>query len=168
MRCSLFLGLLVVASATAWGGPVSDQFSMGYEGVRWGLPLADLVGMMPEGDHYFSTAPGHRLYMVRNDEPILGVPRPGMRVQYHLGKDGGVESIVVGIPYDRHQQLLGALMSQFGRYVRATEIGDITYYYWPRDQQIQLVLRVTKDPRYGIAEFGINHLTSTGSALSGK
>ena len=168
MRCNLLFALLITASAAACGGPISDQFGSGYEGVRWGLPLADLVGMMPDGDHYFSTAEGHRAYSVKNDAPILGVPRLGARVLYHIGKDGGVESINIGIPYERYQELLGVLMSQFGRYTQTREVGNITYYYWKQDQQILIAVRVTKDPRYGIADFGINHLTSKGSAVSAK
>jgi hypothetical protein len=161
MRCKLFLGILIATPAIAWAGAIYDQFGSGYEGVRWGLPLTDLVGMMPDGDHYFSTAPGQRDYAVKNDAPLLGVPRSGTRVQYHFGKGGGVESIAVGIPYDRYQQLLGALISQFGRYSQTTEVGSITYYLWKQDQQIQIAVRVTKDPRYGIAEFGIIHVTSS-------
>jgi hypothetical protein len=117
--------------------------------------------MMPEGDQYFSTAPGQRVYTVRNDVPLLGVPRLGTRVQYHLGKAGGVEAIAVGVPYDRYQQLLGVLISQFGRYSQVLEVGGITYYVWDLDQQICMSVRVTKDPRYGIAEFGINHVTES-------
>ena len=168
MRYTVFFGLLISASATAWGGPISEQFGRGYEGVRWGLPLADLVGMIPEGDHYFASTPGQRVYTVRDDAPLMGVPRSGNRVEYFLGKDGGVESICIAIPYDRHQQLLGALISQFGRYSQTIEVGDITYYYWRQDQQILISVRVTKNPRYGVAEFGINHLTATSSRASAK
>jgi hypothetical protein len=156
----LLAGILTVASTVAWCGPIADQFAWGYDGVKWGLPLADLVGMMPKGDHYFSTAPGHRVYTVRSDAPLLGVPREGTRVQYHLGTDGGVESIAVGIPYDRREQLLGALMSQFGAYSIKRDVGAATYFRWPQDQQVRITVRVSRDPRYGIAEFWIDHIVN--------
>jgi hypothetical protein len=156
----LLAGILTVASTVAWCGPIADQFAWGYDGVKWGLPLADLVGMMPEGDHYFSTAPGNRVYTVKNDAPLLGVPRAGTRVQFHLGADGGVESIAVGIPYDRREQLLGALISQFGTYSIKRDVGVVTYFRWPQDQQVRITVRVSRDPRYGIAEFWIDHMVT--------
>jgi hypothetical protein len=156
----LLAGILTAASTAAWCGPIAEQFASGYEGVKWGLPLADLVGMMPEGDHYFSTAPGHRVYTVKNDAPLLGVPRDGTRMQYHLGKEGGVESIAVGIPYDRREQLLGALISQFGTYSTKRDAGAATYFRWPQDQQVRITVRVSRDPRYGIAEFWIEHVAN--------
>ena len=161
MRCKLFALLLLAPSSPVWSGPIADQFSPGYEGVRWGLPLADLVGMLPEGEHYFSTAPGQRNYSVRNDLPFLGVPRNGMRVQYGFGKDGGVEWIGIAIPYDRYQQLLGALIVQFGPYATTQDVGLIRYFRWRPDQGVLITLRVTRDPRYGIAEFWIGRQPDT-------
>lgn len=168
MRCKLLAGLLIATSTTVWSGPIADQFSSGYEGVRWGLPLADLVGMLPGGDHYFSTAPGERVYTVKDDAPLLGVPRLGTRVQYHLGKDGGVEAIAVGIPYDRREQLVGALISQFGAYSLKRDVGAATYFRWPQDQQVRITVRVSRDPRYGIAEFWIDHIVSATPRTSAK
>lgn len=160
--------LLLAASVPAWSGPIADQFRSGYEGVRWGLPLADLVGMLPQGEHHFSTAPGERVYIVQNDDPLLGIPRIGNRVQYHLGKDGGVESIAVGIPYDRYQQLLGALISQFGSYALKGEVGASIHYRWKLDEGVLIAVRVSRDPRYGIAEFWIAHPASTTGKLATK
>jgi hypothetical protein len=160
----LFLAMLVVASAPTSAGPIFAEFGSGYDGVTFGLPLADLVGMMPEGEHYFANAPGQRDYAVRNDAPLLGVPRSGTRVHYYLDKNDRVENIAISIPYDQHQQLLGVLIAQFGRYSQAADIGVITHYWWKEDQQIRIGLRVSKDPRYGIAEFTI----SRGSADAPK
>jgi hypothetical protein len=168
MRHKPFALLLLAISPLAWSGPIADQFRSGYEGVRWGLPLADLVGMLPEGEHHFSTAPGERVYIVRNDEPLLGVPRVGNRVQYHLGKDGGVESIAVGIPYDRYQQLLGALISQFGPYAISREVGTATQFKWKLDEGVFIAVRVSRNPRYGIAEFWIAHPANTTGKVSTK
>jgi len=157
MRRKLFASLLLVISAPGWSGPIAEQFGSGYEGVKWGSPLADLVGMLPQGEHYFSTAPGERVYIVRNDDPLLGVPRTGNRVQYHFGKDGGVESIAIGVPYDRYQQLLGALISQFGPYAASRDVGAVTKFWWKEDQGVVIAVRVSREARYGIAEFWIGH-----------
>lgn len=168
MRCKLLALLLLATSSPVWAGSIADQFGFGYGGVRWGLPLTDLVGMMPEGEHYFSTAPGGREYTVRNDVPLLGVERAGTRVQYGIGKDGGVEFIGIGISYDRHQEVLSVLISQFGPYAIAKDIGLVTYYTWRQDQGVVITLRVSRDPRYGIAEFWIEHLPSTSPAAKAK
>lgn len=161
MRSKLLASLLLATAAPVWSGPIAGEFSSGYEGISWGLPLADLVGMLPQGEHYFSTAPGERVYIVRNDDPLLGVPRIGYRVQYHLGKDGGVESIAVGIPYDRYQQLLGALVSQFGPYAVTRQVGTATGFWWKEDQGIVIAVRISREPRYGIAEFWVGHASSS-------
>ena len=153
------LGVLIAASASVRAGPIADEFGPGYGGVGWNLHLADIVGMMPEGEHYFSDAPGQRDYAVSNDGPLLGVPRQGMRVRYYFDQDDGLMSIAIAIPYDRYQQMLGVLIAQFGRYARIDEVGAITYYRWKEDQKIRLKLRVTKEPRYGIAEVLIRHVT---------
>ena len=167
MRRKLFAGLLIAAPSAAWCGPIADQFGSGYEGVTWGLRLADLVGMMPGGDHYWSTAPGKRVYVVKNDAPLFGVPREGTRVQYHLGKDGGVEHIAIGVPYERREQVLSSLNLQFGGYV-AHDFGPATCYMWGEDRQVRLSLCVSRDPRYGIAEVWINHVSGATPKRNGK
>jgi len=158
MRVSLFASMVVLASRVAFGGPIGEQFHSGFGGIAWGMSLVQLVGMLPEGDHYFSTAPGHRAYSVRNDEPLFGVPRVGRRIQYHLGTDGGVEKIAVGIPYERREQLLGALISQFGRYASARSIGDTIIYAWQADQNVAITVRASRDPQYGILEFWVGRV----------
>jgi hypothetical protein len=168
MRCKLFALLLLATSSPVWSGSIADQFGPGYEGVRWGLPLADLVGMIPEGEHSFSTAPGQRDYSVRNDLPLLGVPRNGMRVQYGFGKDGGVEFIGIAIPYDRYHQLLSALIVQFGPYAMAQDVGSIRYFTWKPDEGVVITLRVTRDPRYGIAEFWIGRQPDPAGKINRK
>lgn len=149
---------MVISTPAVWAGPVAEQFGSGYDGVSWGLSLAQLVGMIPEGDHYFSTSLGHRVYTVKNDEPFLGVPRAGTRIQYHLGIGGVVESIAVGIPYERREQLFGALIPQFGRPTRVDEVGNSLIYTWPQDRDVRIRVRASKDPRYGILEFWIQHI----------
>lgn len=156
----LFAVTLMLASMSpACAGPIAEQFALGYGGVSWGLSLPNLVGMIPGGDHYFSTAPGHREYTVRNDEPFLGVPRAGTRMQYGFGTDGGVEFIALDFPYDRRDQLLGALYAQFGRYARVNEVGGAIIYTWAQDGDIRMTVRASRDPQFGILEFWIRHVT---------
>ena len=158
-RAFLAVMLTLVSLPLAWGGPIADQFGSGYGGVPWGLSLAKLVGMVPGGDHYFSTALGHREYSIRNDEPFLGVPRPGTRIQYGLGTDGGIESVAIGFPYDRREELLGALYSQFGRAAQINEVGTAVIYRWAQDGEIRIAVRASRDSQYGILELWIQHVT---------
>jgi hypothetical protein len=116
--------------------------------------------MIPGGDHYFSTSPGHREYSVKNDEPFLSVPRAAARIQYTLGTDGGVEGIAIGFPYERRDHLLGTLYSQFGRPGRVDEIGSATIYTWARDRDLLMQVRASRDPQYGIVEFWIRRVTT--------
>jgi hypothetical protein len=168
MRRAILASAIFLAAFQSNAGPIAAQFGSGYEGVIWGTSLTKLVGMFPEGEHYFSTAPGARVYMVQNNDPILDVPRNGTRVQYQLGKNGGVESIAVGVPYERREQLLGTLMSLFGGYSASATVGTAVIYQWPLDNQIQISVRASKDPTNGILEFWINHIDTTRPATRSK
>ncbi len=106
-------------------------------------------------------APGGRVYIVASDEPIWSVPRTKQTTQYHLGKNGGVEEIALSIPYERREELLSALISQFGVYARSFEVGSTIHYDWTRDHDVEIAVRVSKDPRYGIAEFWIAHYSNS-------
>jgi hypothetical protein len=159
IRALVFLGLIFAVRISV-AGPIADYFSSGYEGVAWGTSLTALVGVFPQGEHHFSTAPGERVYIVRNDEPLLGVPRLGATIQYHLGKDGGVESIAIGVPYERRDQLMGTLLSLFGGYASQRVVGSAISYYWTRDRGISLSTRSSQSPRNGILEFWIGRIAS--------
>jgi hypothetical protein len=89
------------------------------------------------------------------------VDRAGTRVQYGLGKDGTVEYIGIGVPYDRYQQVLGVLISQFGPYGANKDIGLVTYYQWKPDQGVVITLKISRDSHFGIAEFWIKRVPST-------
>jgi hypothetical protein len=168
MRCAIFLTAILFATDQSCAGPIAVEFGSGFEGVLWGTSLTQLVGLSPDGEHYFSTAPGERVYLVRNNDPILGVPRAGTRLQYHLGKDGGVESIAVGVPYERRDQLLGVLLSLFGSYSATRTVGTAIVYQWQRDNHIAINVRASKDPTNGILEFWINHIDASKSAAQSK
>jgi hypothetical protein len=157
-----------ILCSASFAGPMAAQFRSGFGGVAWGTSLTNVVGVLPEGDHHFSTAPGHRVYFARNDEPILGVPRAGTRVQYHLGENGGVEMIGVEVPYERRDQLVGAAVSMFGAYASARAVGGVTIYRWPADDGITIEIRCSTEPRFGILEFWINRSQPNGVAVRSK
>ena len=167
MRALVFVGLMFAVRISV-AGPIADYFSSGYEGVAWGTSLTDLVGLLPLGEHHFSTAPGERVYIVRNDEPLLGVPRLGATIQYHLGKDGGVESIAVDLPYERRDQLMGTLLSLFGRYATKRVVGSAISYYWMPDRGITLSTRSSQSPKNGILEFWIGRIPNDKSDSHAK
>jgi hypothetical protein len=144
---------------TALGGPITDEFLGGYGGIPWGTSLADLVGTLPGGHHYFgvtSTA-GQRTYDVINDEPLLGVPRKGMRVQYGIGKWNTFDIVGVNVPYERRDELLGVLISRFGNYSKRAQVGASTYYGWPQENCLQMSLRASTSPNYGILQFVVSN-----------
>jgi hypothetical protein len=150
----LILGIM--PTAAVWAGPIAAQFGSGCGRVPWGMSLTELVGMMPAGDHYFSAVPGNHVYIVKNDDPLLGVPRTGMTVQYVTGRNDGVATIGLGVPYERREQLLAALIAQFGQPAVTNDTSSI-FYRWTQDQNIRIWVRASRDPRYGIVEFWIDH-----------
>jgi len=158
-RVIIFFSLMLVVRVSL-GGPIADYFLSGYGGVAWGTSLTNLVGVLPQGEHHFSTAPGERVYIVRNDEPLLGVPRLGTTIQYHLGKDGGVEAIAVDVPYERRDQLMGTLLSLFGGYATQRVVGSAISYYWTSDHGISLSTRSSQSPKNGILEFWISRISN--------
>jgi hypothetical protein len=64
------------------------------------------------------------------------VPRPGTRVQYHLGKDGGVGAIAIGLPYEPREQLLGSRVALFGSYARRAVQGTAANLLDTRPQML--------------------------------
>jgi hypothetical protein len=144
---------------TALGGAITDEFRAGYGGIPWGTTLVDLVGTLPDGHHYFavtSTA-GERDYAVINDEPLLGVPRKGMSVQYGIGKWNTVDIVGVNVPYERRDELLGVLIARFGNYSKRAQVGASTYYEWPQENCLRMTLRASTNPSYGILQFVISN-----------
>jgi hypothetical protein len=152
---SLLLVLCWAFPAIANAGAIFDQYSGGFGGIAWGTSLTNLIAAIPGGDQYFSTASGHRLYSVRSDEFLLAVPRAGMRTQYHLSANGTVELIGISVPFDRRDQLLGALISAFGTYRGKMIKGVSDEYSWPADPGIKIAVRASRDPTNGILEFWI-------------
>jgi hypothetical protein len=165
----LFTAAIGLLSHTVLGGPFTDEFRGGYGGISWGTSLADLVGTLPGGQHYFtltSTA-GERSYDVINDEPLLGVPRKGTSVQYGIGKWNSVDIIGVSVLYERRDELLGALISRFGNYSKRAQVGTSTYYEWPQENCLRISLRASTSPNYGMLQFVISNPPACASSGSG-
>jgi hypothetical protein len=154
MRRATAFCVLALVPTIGVAGPIAEQFAGGWGGISFGTPLAALMGTLPEGDQYFSTAPGGRDYTIRSDEPILGVPRNGMRVRFHLDAQGTVGQIGITVPYERRDQLLGVMLSLFGPY-RTQVIGISTHYSWPVDRGVQVAVRSSTNPANGILELAI-------------
>jgi hypothetical protein len=164
-----FAAAIGLLCQTAFGGAITEEFRGGYGGIPWGTSLADLVGTLPGGQHYFaltSTA-GERSYDVINDEPLLGVPRKGTSVQYGIGKWNSVDIVGVGVPYERRDELLGALISRFGNYSKRVQVGTSTYYQWPQENCLRISLRASTNPNYGILQFVISNPPACSSGGSG-
>jgi hypothetical protein len=169
MGRAIFILAAGLLSLPSHGGPVATQFGSGYGGITWNTSLDSLVGMLPGGEHHFSTSPGRRVYIVTNDDPLFGVPRPGMSVAYHMGKANVVEYIGITVPYERREQLLGVLLSLFGSYTRTTvNQGLVAIYSWPVDNGIALAVRASVNPTNGILEFGVARLPGVGQMVRAK
>ena len=155
-RVSVALASLLAAQA-ATAGPIAQEFRGGYDGIAWGTTLTAVVGALPGGDHYFSSEPGTRMYSVRNDAPLFGIPREGMKVQYCFSAAGGVDNISIRLAYEEREALLGTLITLFGPYNRVMEKDSAISYVWPWDHEISISVRASREPTNGILEFWIHH-----------
>jgi hypothetical protein len=160
MRTIALACVSLALSTSALAGPIDDQFAAGVGGVPWGMKLAELIAIRPGGDQYFSTSAGERVYTIADDEPLFGIPRPGMRVQYHFGKQNEVRSIAVGVPYERRDELLGQLLLLFGRHFAPTTTVAAIDYDWPADRRVLVGVRASRDPQNGILEFWVGYRDS--------
>ena len=156
MRTLALACVSLVLATPAFGGIIDDQFAAGIGGIPFGTKLDDLIAIRPGGDQHFSTAPGHRCYFLDDDEPLFGIERRDMRVQYHLGKNNEVRSIGLGVPYAMREQLLGQLMATFGRYWEFSPEPTARNYYWPADKRVRISVRASRDPKNGILEFWVD------------
>ena len=146
----------LVLSTPALAGEIHDRFAAGIGGIPWGTKLDDLIAMRPGGDQHFSTAPGQRCYFLTDEEPLFGIERRGMGVEYHLGKNNEVRSAALGVPYAMREQLLGQLTAMFGRYWESPLNSVAVSYYWPADDRVRISVRASRDPKNGILEFWVS------------
>jgi hypothetical protein len=155
MRTLALACVSLILSTPAFAGDIDDQFAAGMGGIPFGMKLDDLIAMRPGGDQHFSTSPGHRTYILDDDEPLFGIERRGMRVQYHLGKNNEVLAVALGVPYAMREQLLGQLMAMFGRYWESSSEPTVVNYNWGADKRVYVSVRASKDPKNGILEFWV-------------
>src|ERR1700754_1029914 len=106
MRTLALACVSLVLSTPAFAGDIDDQFAAGMGGIPFGTKLDDLIAMRPGGDQHFSTATGPRSYSLDDDEPLFGIERRDMRVQYHLDRNNEVRWVALGVPYAMREQLL--------------------------------------------------------------
>lgn len=160
MRAIALASLSLIFSTSTFAGNIDEQFAATVGGIAWGTKLDELVGVRPGGDHFFSTAPGDRGYRVPDDEPLFGIPRQDMKVQYHFGKNNEVIAIAYGLPYERREQLLGQLLLLFGPYRKPYVEETSLNYDWPADRRVAIAVRASREPKNGILEFWL-HLVPT-------
>src|SRR5262245_32479993 len=120
MRTLALACVSLVLSAPAFAGAIDEQFAAGIGGIPFGMKLDDLIAVRPGGEQFFSTAPGERGYGLADEEPLFGIQRDGMRIQYHFDQNNQVRSIAIGVPYAMREQLLGELLARFGQYEKST------------------------------------------------
>jgi hypothetical protein len=147
---ALGLGQVVMA------GPIAQEFHSGYEGVGWDTTLTTVVAAIPGGDHYFAPEPGARIYSVRSDTDLFDIPRRAMTVEYCFTPEGRLNTVGVALRFEQREQLLGTLTSLFGPYREVSERFAILYV-WPRDHEVSISVRASRDPVNGILEFWIHH-----------
>src|SRR5215468_10233410 len=153
MRSVCFGIIVFLASSATSAGGAAQQFVSGYGGVSFGMSLADVIGMIPDGNLYFALPEGSRDYLVKNDEPLFGISRSGQTLQYHFGTDGRVDQIEVHVAYENREQLIDTMVSQFGTAYLKRDYGSTETRYWSVDRKTYIGLRMSREPRYGIAEF---------------
>jgi len=157
MRNTCFGIALVLASSAVSAGGIGLQFASGYGGVSWGMSVADVVGMMPDGNLYFALPDGSRDYIVKNEEPLFGIARSGQTLQYHFGIDGHVDMIEVHVAFENREELISTMISQFGSDYLKRNYGSKESRFWRVDGKTYIGLSVSPEPRFGIAEFFVVH-----------
>ena len=151
MKCTASLLALVLCCPVAHAGPIADRFASGVLGMQWGSSLDSLVGVLPQGDHIYGTSPGNRAYVVKDDQDFLGVARRGHNVVYWFDEDDRVESVTLSFPYERKDELMGALISLSGHSGQQVIHKRSHVNIWGDDYGMSIYLKTTIDAQNGIA-----------------
>ena len=160
MKFTASLLALLLFGPSALADPITDRFGSGVLGMQWGSSLDLIVGVFPQGDHIYATSPGNRAYVVRDDQEFLGVARDGHNVVYWFDANDRLESVTLSFPYERKDELLGALISLCGHagWQAISKRSRLTI--WGDDDGTWLFLRTTFDTRNGIAWLQIKRTRS--------
>jgi hypothetical protein len=145
----LFAALLLCRVAGA--GPIADQFQGGFNGATWASSIDSLVGMFPPGEHVFATTPGGRAYWIKDQTPLLNVPRDGQSILFGFNEQDLLESITLGFAFDRKEQVLGTLISAFGAATSSGFKGTKSFNCWKPDAKIALCFWASKEAKHGIS-----------------
>jgi hypothetical protein len=151
MKSLSLLLFIAIFCRTTGAGAIADQFQGGFNGATWGSSIDDLVSMFPPGDHVFATTPGERAYWIKDPVPLLNVPREGQGILFGFDEHDALTSITIGFPYDRKEQIVGALMSAFGAFDHTGSKGTKTFHCWKRDAKIALCFWTSQKSKHGIA-----------------
>lgn len=152
-RAALLLASALLCEYT-FAGPIADEFGSGVLGMAWDASLDSVVGVFPDGEHVYATTPGQRAYLVRDDQEFMGVIRTGHSLLYGFGSTNNLVAVVFSFPYERKEELMGALLSNFGRPRETNSNGQQQSAAW-QDRGISIVLRTSLEPKHGIAWLGI-------------
>ena len=147
---SLLLTALLLSKVAA-AGPIEDQFHGGFNGATWGSSIDSLVGMFPPGEHVFATTPGGRAYWIKDQTPLLNVPRDGQSILFGFNEQDLLESITLGFAFDRKEQILGALTVTFGVATSTGRKGTKTFNCWKPDAKIALCFWASTAAKHGIS-----------------
>jgi hypothetical protein len=157
MNYTVSLLALAFCCNSAAAGPIADRFAADVLGIPWGSSLDSVVGVFPQGDHFYAwPPPGDRVYLIRDDQDFMGVPRDGHTVLYWFDDADRLKSVTVSFPYERKEELIGALISAFGGSERKVISDRSEMVGWRDDNGMWMVLKTTIDPKNGIAWLAIS------------
>lgn len=156
MKRAATVVLLSLCCHFAFAGPIADRFGTNIVGFPWGVPLDSIVGVFPQGDHVYSTAPGERSYAIKDNQDFLGVPRAGQNILYSFGRQNELVSVTFSFPYERRDEIQGALMAAFGAPASTAPWGRQKASRWLDEKGVAITLVASTEPRYGIVWLSIS------------
>jgi hypothetical protein len=155
MRVVAWLLVSALGCQSASAGPIAERFGSDILGIPWNSSLDTVVGTLPVGDHVYATTPGQRAYLVRDDQDFMGVSRRGHNVLYGFGQKNELVAVVVSFPYERKEELIGALISAFGAPQGKMRRGQQQLTGWRNDRGVSVSLTTSSEAKHGIAWLSI-------------
>jgi hypothetical protein len=141
-------GAFFLFSSAATAGRITDLFSDGLFGNKWGDEAAQVEAAHPGGK--WKQYGKMRQYTVRDGRAVLGVERPKSDLVFALNADGKLAYISIEYPFSvaTLSELTSATAENFGPHITSKdERTDIQHdmlaasgYRWPEDQGITVAL----------------------------